>query len=52
MEQHEIQLGDVTYQLSRTFVGSKTVYDLLVDRIVDQAREETAVDPLKGRRYN
>ena len=47
MEINEIQLGDVTYQLSRAFIGSKTASELLIDRIVNQAREETAVDALR-----
>lgn len=44
MAKSEIKLGDVTYQLSRVFVGSRTATELLTDRVVEQAREETAVD--------
>ena len=44
MEVTEIQMGDATYQLSRIFVGSRTVSELLVDAVVDRARAEIAVD--------
>ena len=47
METNEIRLGDVTYQLSRAFIGSKTASELLIDHIVSQSREEYAVDLLK-----
>ena len=47
MENNEVRLGDVTYQLSRAFVGSKTASELLVDHIVSQIREDSAVDLLK-----
>ena len=40
----EIKLGDVTYQLSRTFIGSRTATELLIDHVVEQAREDVAVD--------
>ena len=44
MENKEVQLGNVTYQLSRVFMGSKTVNELLIDKVIDRAREESAVD--------
>ena len=44
MENKEIQIGNVTYQLSRAFVGSKTPAELLIDTVIDRAREEVAVD--------
>ncbi len=44
MEQHEIQLGDATYHLSRIFTGSRLVKELLVDAVLERARAEIAVD--------
>ena len=48
MERKEIQIGVVTYQLSRVFVGSKTATELMIDAVVDHAREESSVDGNKG----
>ena len=47
MEQHEIQLGDATYHLSRIFNGSKLVKELLVDAVLERARAEISVDEVK-----
>ena len=47
MKKSEIKLGDVTYQLSRVFAGSKTAAELLVDAVADRVREETAFDVSK-----
>ena len=44
MEKKEIQIGSVTYQLNRVFVGSKMPTELLIDAVVDRAREEVTVD--------
>lgn len=44
MEQKEIQIDNVTYQLSRVFVGSQTATELLINAVVDRAREEVPVD--------
>lgn len=44
MEKTEIKLGDVTYHVSRTFIGSRTATELLIDHVVEQAREDVAVD--------
>ena len=44
MEKHEIQLGDVTYQLSRIFLGSQTATELLIDAVVERAMVENSVD--------
>ena len=47
MEMTEIKLGDVTYQLSRVFIGSRTASELLIDAVVDRAREDVAVDVIE-----
>ena len=44
MKKTEIKLGDVSYQLSRVFIGSQTATALLIDHVLDRVREETAVD--------
>ena len=44
MKKTEIKLGDVTYHVSRKFIGSRTAAELLIDRVVERAREETGVD--------
>lgn len=44
MAEKEVKLGDVTYKLSRVFIGSRTATELLTDRVVEQAREDVAVD--------
>ena len=44
MAKTEIKLGDVSYQLSRVFIGSRTATELLIDHVVDRAREDVAVD--------
>lgn len=44
MKTSEIRLGDVTYQLSRVFAGSKTAAELLADAVLERVREETAFD--------
>ena len=44
MSEKAIQIGHVTYQLSRVFVGSKTATELLINAVVDREREESAVD--------
>ena len=44
MDKNEVKLGDVTYQLSRVFIGSRTATELLIDHVVEQAREDVAVD--------
>lgn len=44
MHEVEIKLGDVSYQLSRVFIGSRTATELLIDHVVDRAREDVAVD--------
>lgn len=44
MSKTEIKLGDVSYQLSRVFIGSRTATELLIDHVVDRAREDVAVD--------
>ena len=36
--------GDVNYELTRVFSGSRTATELLIDHVVDRVREETAVD--------
>ena len=48
MERKEIQLGGVTYQLSRVFVGNKTATELLIDAVVGRVREEVAVDMIEN----
>lgn len=47
MEQKEIQIGNVTYQLSRVFMGSQTATELLINAVVERAREEVPVDASK-----
>ena len=47
MENTEIKLGDVSYQLSRVFIGSRTATELLIDHVVNRAQEEPAVDVTK-----
>ena len=44
MAKIEIKLGEVTYHVSRTFIGSRTASELLIDHVVEQAREDVAVD--------
>lgn len=44
MSETEVKLSDVTYQLSRVFVGSRSVNELLIDAVVERAREDVAVD--------
>ena len=44
MAKIEIKLGDVSYQLSRVFIGSRTASELLIDHVVDRVREDVAVD--------
>ena len=38
------RFGDVSYQLSRVFLGSRTANELLIDAVVERARAENAVD--------
>ena len=44
MKRTEIRLDDVTYQVSRVFIGSNTVSEVLINHILDRAGEESAVD--------
>ena len=44
MEMQEIKLGEVTYHVSRTFIGLRTATELLIDHVVEQAREDVAID--------
>lgn len=44
MAKNEVKIGDVTYQLNRVFAGSQTVTEVMIDAVVDRAREESAVD--------
>lgn len=47
MDKNEVKLGDVTYQLSRVFIGTRTATELLIDAVIDRAREEVAVDVIE-----
>lgn len=47
MSETEIKLGDVTYQLSRVFIGSRTVTELLTDHMVGRTWEDVDVDVTK-----
>jgi len=40
----EIKLNEAVYQIDRVFVGSRTTSELLIDAVVDRAREEIPVD--------
>lgn len=44
MTEIEIKLGDVSYQLSRVFIGSRTANELLIDAVVERAKADVAVD--------
>ena len=47
MEMTEIKLGDVTYHVSRTFIGSRTASELLIDAGVERAKVDVAVDVIE-----
>ena len=47
MKKVEVQLGDVTYLVSRKFCGSKTVSDLLIDHVAARSTADSAVDAVK-----
>ena len=47
MEKTETKIGGVTYYVSRTFIGSRTATELLIDHVVDRAREDVAVDVIE-----
>lgn len=47
MKEREVKLGNVTYQLSRVFIGSRTASELLIDAVIDRARGEVTVDAPK-----
>ena len=44
MKKTEMKLGDVTYQLSRVFIGQKTAAELLIDAVVERAKADVAFD--------
>lgn len=39
MEKHEIQIGSVTYEVQRVFAGTKTVAQLITERVIKAAEK-------------
>ncbi len=44
MEQQEITLGQVTYQISRVYVGNRSASELLAERLVKRLAENPPFD--------
>lgn len=44
MEQQEITLGQVTYQVSRVYTGTRSASDLVAERLVKRLAENPPFD--------
>ena len=44
MEQQEITLGQVTYQVSRVYVGTRPASELVAERLVKRMAEDPPFD--------
>jgi hypothetical protein len=45
MEYQEITLGQVTYEISRVYIGDHTATELLLDRLTQNAPPNSPFDP-------
>lgn len=51
MEQQEITLGQVTYQVSRFYIGTRPASELVADRLIKQLAENPPFDEEIGRAH-
>ena len=52
MEQQEITLGQVTYQVSRVYTGTRSASELVAERLVKRLSENPPLTKSTPRSYN